>query len=113
MKFLRSINYFNCFLFNYSICRVNFQPKKGDATEEERKLATQLKGEIMPVRHQAPAKAKARPVTEEETKFSAYVALRKARADSKLVGIRAKRVKEASDNPDEVTKIGKDKKAKK
>lgn len=67
----------------------------------------------MPIRHQAPAKAKARPVTEEETKFSAYVTLRKARADARLVGIRAKRVKDASENPDEVTKVAKDKKTKK
>lgn len=66
----------------------------------------------MPIRHQAPAKAKARPITEEEAKFSAYVTLRKARADARLVGIRAKRVKDASENPDEV-KVAKDKKAKK
>lgn len=64
----------------------------------------------MPIRHQAPAKAKARPVTEEESKFSAYIALRKARADARLVGIRAKRVKDASENPDDVTKVTKDKK---
>ncbi|GAB1862265.1 60S ribosomal protein L13 [Camponotus japonicus] len=89
------------------------KPKKGDATEEERKLAVQIKGDPMPIRHQAPAKAKARPITEEETKFSAYVTLRKARADARLVGIRAKRVKDASENPDEVTKVAKDKKAKK
>lgn len=67
----------------------------------------------MPIRHQATAKAKARSITEEEKKFSAYVTLRKARADARLVGIRAKRVKDASENPDEVTKVAKDKKAKK
>lgn len=68
----------------------------------------------MPIRHQASARAKARPITEEETKFSAYVTLRKARADARLVGIRAKRVKDASENPDEVTKVAKEaKKAKK
>lgn len=77
------------------------------------KLTTQVKGEIMPVRHQAPAKAKARVISEEERKFSAYVTLRKARADARLVGIRAKRVKDAAENPDDVTKVGKDKKAKK
>ncbi|XP_003694362.1 60S ribosomal protein L13 [Apis florea] len=89
------------------------KPKKGDASEEEMKLATQVKGEIMPVRHQPPAKAKARVISEEERKFSAYVTLRKARADARLVGIRAKRVKDAAENPDDVTKVGKDKKAKK
>lgn len=66
----------------------------------------------MPIKHQAPAKAKARVVTEEEKKFSAYVTLRKARADARLVGIRAKRMKDAAENPDDVTKVasGKDKK---
>lgn len=67
----------------------------------------------MPIRHQAPAKAKARPITEEEAKFSAYVTLRKARADARLVGVRAKRVKDAAENPDDMTKLAKDKKAKK
>ena len=74
------------------------------------KLATQVQGEIMPVRHQAPAKAKARLISEEEKKCSAFIILRKARADARLVGIRAKRVKDAAENPDEV---GKDKKPKK
>ncbi|XP_046428731.1 60S ribosomal protein L13 [Neodiprion virginianus] len=87
--------------------------KKGEATEEERKVASQIKGEVMPVRHQAPAKAKARVVTDEEKKFSAYITLRKARADARLVGIRAKRVKDAAENPDDVTKAPKEKKAKK
>lgn len=89
------------------------QPKKGDATEKEMKAATQVKGEVMPIRHQAPAKAKARTISEEEKKFSAYVTLRKARADARLVGVRAKRVKEAAENPDDVTKVAKDKKVKK
>ncbi|KAG7210756.1 hypothetical protein KM043_012250 [Ampulex compressa] len=89
------------------------KPSKADASEAERKLATQYKGEVMPIRHQAPAKSKARIITEEERKFSAYVTLRKARADVRLVGVRAKRVKDAAENPDEVTKVAKDKKAKK
>ena len=59
----------------------------------------------MPVRHQAPAKAKARVITEDEKKFSAYITLRKARADARLVGIRSKRVKDAAENPDDVTKV--------
>nr|AAX62455.1 ribosomal protein L13 [Lysiphlebus testaceipes] len=91
------------------------KPKKGDSTEEECKVANQIKGDVMPIRRSAPAKSKARPITEEEKKFSAYVALRQARADARLVGIRAKRVKDAAENPDDVTKApsGKDKKAKK
>lgn len=89
------------------------QPQKGDATEEERKLAVQVKGDPMPIKHQAAAKLKARPITEDEAKFSAYVTLRKARADERLVGVRAKRAKDASENPDDVTKVAKDKKPKK
>lgn len=69
----------------------------------------------MPIKQKAFVKAKARVITEEEKKFSAYVALRKARADARLVGIRAKRVKDAAENPDDVTKAAstKEKKAKK
>lgn len=91
------------------------KPRKGDATEEECKVASQVKGEVMPIRHQAPAKARARVITDEERKFSAYVTLRKARADARLVGIRAKRVKDAAENPDDVTKVAstKEKKIKK
>ena len=67
------------------------------------KLASQAKGEIMPVRHQAPAKAKARMMSEEEKKCSAFVILRKARADARLIGIRAKRAKDAKvENLDEI-----------
>ncbi|VEN46710.1 unnamed protein product [Callosobruchus maculatus] len=80
--------------------------RAGEATEEERKVATQLKGEVLPIR-QASIRTKARVPTEEEKKFEAYVTLRKARADARLVGIRAKRVKEAADNPDDVTKVPK------
>ncbi|XP_066597471.1 large ribosomal subunit protein eL13 [Prorops nasuta] len=82
--------------------------KKGDSSPEEIALATQILGEVMPVRHQAPAKAKARAITEEEKKFSAYITLRKARADTRLVGIRAKRVKDAAENPEDVTKVAKE-----
>ncbi|XP_051155472.1 60S ribosomal protein L13 [Leptopilina boulardi] len=90
------------------------KPKKGEATEEEQKVAVQFKGQIMPFKHQAPAKAKASVLTDEDKKFSAYVTLRKARADARLVGIRAKRAKDASENPDDVTKVAsKEKKAKK
>jgi len=80
--------------------------------EEKRKLAVQIKGDPMPIRYQACAKAKARSITEEEKKFSAYITLRKARADARLVGIRAKRVKDAFENSDEVIRVVKHKKSK-
>ncbi|WP_278924633.1 ribosomal protein L13e, partial [Pseudophaeobacter profundi] len=54
--------------------------KKGEATEEERKLATQLKTVVMPI-NQPQVRPKARVFSEEEKKFSAFTALRKARAD--------------------------------
>lgn len=63
----------------------------------------------MPVRQQA-VKAKTRVISENEKKFSAYTTVRTARADARLVGIRAKRVKDAAENSDEVAK---DKKIKK
>lgn len=83
--------------------------RAGEATEEERKVATQLEGEVLPIRQDS-IRAKARIPTEEEKKFEAYVTLRKARADARLVGIRAKRIKEASENPEDVTKAGKQEK---
>ncbi|KAF3419803.1 hypothetical protein E2986_08241 [Frieseomelitta varia] len=82
--------------------------KSGDAREKE--IFTQVKGEIMPVRHPAQVKAKARVISETEKKFSAYITVRTARADARLVGIRAKYVKDAAESPDEVAK---DKKIKK
>lgn len=68
----------------------------------------------MPFGQKNAPKLKARVITEEEKKISAYVTLRKARSDARLVGIRAKRVKDAAENPDDVTKVpAGDKKAKK
>nr|CAD7429972.1 unnamed protein product [Timema monikensis] len=77
--------------------------RKGEATEEERKVAVQLKTTVMPIK-QPTIKPKARRVTEEDKKFSAFTTLRKARADARLVGIRAKRVKDAAENPEDVSK---------
>ncbi|XP_014246123.1 60S ribosomal protein L13 [Cimex lectularius] len=86
--------------------------KKGEASEEERKLAAQVATPVLPLAKPS-LKVKSRTITEADKKFSAYVALRKARADERLVGVRAKRLKEASDNPDDVAKVAKDKKDKK
>ncbi|KAF4082833.1 hypothetical protein AMELA_G00132790 [Ameiurus melas] len=71
-------------------------PKKGDSTEEEVKMATQLTGPVMPIKivHK---KEKARMITEEEKKFKAFANLRMARANARLFGIRAKRAKEAAE----------------
>ncbi|CAD1469748.1 unnamed protein product, partial [Heterotrigona itama] len=77
---------------------MNKVPKKGDATEEEMKLAMQVKGEIMPIRHQAQVEAKAHVISEDEKKFFVYTSLCNAQVDAKLVGIRAKRVKDVAEN---------------
>ncbi|XP_018327029.1 60S ribosomal protein L13 [Agrilus planipennis] len=87
--------------------------RPGEADEKERKVASQLTGEVLPIRQPA-IKSKAHVPTEEEKKFNAYITLRKARADARLVGVRAKRQKDAAENPDDVTKAAKEpKKAKK
>ncbi|KAG8237477.1 hypothetical protein J437_LFUL015696 [Ladona fulva] len=87
------------------------KPRKDEAKEEERNLATQLKGPVMPIR-QTTGKSRARAITEAEKKFSAFTALRQARADARLVGIRQKRAKEAAENPDDTVKVPKEGKKK-
>ncbi|GJQ68749.1 RpL13 [Trypoxylus dichotomus] len=77
--------------------------RAGEAGEEERKVASQLMGKVLPI-HQATLRTKARVPTEDEKKFSAFTILRKARADARLVGIRAKRAKDAAENSEDVTK---------
>jgi len=80
------------------------KPKKGDSTEEELKVATQLKGRrVMPIVAVA-KREKARPITAEEKKFSAFVALRQARANKRLAGARAKKAKEGGEDADAVPK---------
>lgn len=64
-------------------------PRKEGEKQQTEKFATSM-SDVMPIK-QTSVKAKARVPTEEEKKFKAYVFLRKARADARLVGIRAKR----------------------
>jgi len=71
-------------------------PKKGDASAEELKLATQLRGVVMPI-HQKVKKEKARKITDEEKKFKAYVTLRTERANQRLKGYREKKAREAAE----------------
>jgi len=59
-------------------------------------MATQLEGVVMPPRAVVP-REKARKVTDEERKFSAYTALRQARAHKKLLGARQKKAAEAAE----------------
>merc|ERR1712227_138365 len=62
-------------------------PKKADKPRQ---------GEVMPI--QQPAKReKARPITAEERKYSAFTALRQARAHKRLWGMREKKAREAAE----------------
>jgi len=72
------------------------KPKPGDANPEELKLVSQLRGPVMPVKRQ-PQKLKARKITDEEKKSSAFTSLRRARADKRLKGYREKKAKEAAE----------------
>jgi len=76
--------------------------RKGDASAEEQKLAHQLLGSILPVRRgkQYVKSESARKPSEEEKKFSAYHSVRKARANARLIGKRAKKAKEAAESLD-------------
>ena len=66
-------------------------------------MATQLKGDVLPVK-QPVARLPARQVTEEEKKYSVFQAMRIARVDAKLVGVREKRAKQKAE---EATKLKK------
>ncbi|CAG0912789.1 unnamed protein product [Notodromas monacha] len=79
------------------------KPKKGDATPEEMKLVVQAQGVLLAPSNKFVPEA-ARVPTEEEKKFSAYIALRKARSNQKLWGIRQKRAKEAAEDPESYAK---------
>merc|ERR1712055_463998 len=72
------------------------KPKKGDATAEELKMATQLSGEVMPIT-QIQKKEKARKITDEDKKFNAFQVLHQARATARLFGIRQKRAREKAE----------------
>lgn len=60
-------------------------------------MATQLKGDILPIRQHF-SRLKARAVTEDEKKYSVFGAMRVARADAKLVGVREKKAKQKAED---------------
>ncbi|CAG8477765.1 11308_t:CDS:2 [Diversispora eburnea] len=68
------------------------KPKAEDSKPDECAAATQHKGGILPIKQSWPCE-KARPITEEEKKVSAYATLRKAKNDARLVGVRDARRK--------------------
>ncbi|GFT23851.1 60S ribosomal protein L13 [Nephila pilipes] len=74
------------------------KPRKGDATAEEIKMATQLQGVVMPIKRHVKHVEKPRKPTEEEKKFQAYATLRNARSEARLWGMRQKKAKEAAES---------------
>ncbi|XP_012560108.1 large ribosomal subunit protein eL13 [Hydra vulgaris] len=70
------------------------KPKAGDSEASVLTVATQLKGPVLPIT-QIKTDTKARMITDEERKISVFRSMRVARANARLIGIRAKRVKDA------------------
>ena len=60
------------------------------------KMATQLTGDVMPI-VQLQKREKARKITDDEKKYSAFTAMRQARANARLFGIREKKAREAEE----------------
>ena len=60
------------------------------------KLAVQLKGPVMPITR-PPPKAQARALTDDEKKYSVFEAMRQARADKRMLGIREKRARQKAE----------------
>ncbi|TRY61625.1 hypothetical protein TCAL_13152 [Tigriopus californicus] len=80
------------------------KPRKGDASEEDIKKATQLVGRVMPLKPTV-KRARAMAITDDMKKFKAFSTIRQARAVARLWGIRAKKAKDAE--ADDLSKPGK------
>ena len=59
-------------------------------------MAVQLRGPVMPIRQPRPM-AQARAVTEDEKKYSVFGAMRQARADKRLLGVRERRARQKAE----------------
>ena len=59
-------------------------------------MAVQLKGPVMPICQPRPV-AQARAVTEDEKKYSVFEAVRQARADQRLLGVRERRAQKKAE----------------
>ena len=78
--------------------------RKGEASAEDIKKATQLIGHVLPVK-QVVKRPRAMELTDDLKKFKAFNSVRQARAVARLWGIRAKKAKEAE--ADDLSKPGK------
>merc|ERR1711973_50251 len=74
--------------------RKQSKPRKTDSEEAELAVAAQLQGPVLPIIQSKPVN-KARAITDEEKKLSVFRTMRVARANARLIGIRAKRAREA------------------
>ncbi|XP_031562005.1 60S ribosomal protein L13-like [Actinia tenebrosa] len=72
------------------------KPKQGDSEAADLENAVQLQGEVMPIQ-QPSVQIKARPITDEEKKFSVFKTMRIERSNARLIGIREKRAKEKAE----------------
>eukprot|EP00178_Gracilaria_changii_P024322 TRINITY_DN73228_c0_g1_i1.p1 TRINITY_DN73228_c0_g1~~TRINITY_DN73228_c0_g1_i1.p1 ORF type:complete len:209 (-),score=24.33 TRINITY_DN73228_c0_g1_i1:38-664(-) len=72
------------------------KPRAGDASPEEVKMATQLKGTVMPIDRTPPA-WEVREVTDEEKNFEAFKTLYSAWREAKFKGKREKAEKDAAE----------------
>eukprot|EP00499_Haloplacidia_sp_CaronLabIsolate_P014379 CAMPEP_0196782502 /NCGR_PEP_ID=MMETSP1104-20130614/11501_1 /TAXON_ID=33652 /ORGANISM="Cafeteria sp., Strain Caron Lab Isolate" /LENGTH=208 /DNA_ID=CAMNT_0042152739 /DNA_START=49 /DNA_END=675 /DNA_ORIENTATION=- len=74
----------------------NTKPKAGDSSVEETGQAQQLAGPIMPITQEKMVPEVA-TITDDMRNFRAFMALRQARQDARLVGVRAKRAAEEAE----------------
>nr|CAD2164361.1 unnamed protein product [Meloidogyne enterolobii] len=72
-------------------------PKKGDSSPEELKMASQVTGKVVMPHKEQKRRLKAQPITEEMKNFKVYCHLRRVRADARMKGKRDKKAKEAAD----------------
>merc|ERR1712025_410921 len=70
------------------------KPKQGDSEEADLSVAAQLQGPILPIVAPQPDN-KARAITVEEKARSVFRTMRVARSNARLIGVRAKRAKQA------------------
>ena len=75
----------------------NQKPKKGDAPPAETAAAVQVKGKLMPIVKKADTKVTMVELTAEVKGERAYMRLRQARTDKKLLGRRAKKAAEKAE----------------
>ena len=72
------------------------KPKAGDASAEELKTATQLKGALLPITKAAAPALEKVAITDALRAEKAYATLRLERMNARMTGIRAKRAAEAA-----------------